>query len=1066
MSRNTRAQAGAGLSRSLLAAASIFALQGVIAPALAQDARAVQSISLEGGSLSEAIVELSRESGVAIFASGDITSGITVGPLSGQMAPYDALERLIEGHGLEINASDRGALIVRKAEEEPAPAPSPAAATTSLSGQVTTVGTGGYLEGAIVEIPSLNRSAETDREGRFVIRNLPAGSYDVLITYQGKQDFTTTVRPSGGNPKTLDVAMLPLGVEEEGIMKKVIVTSSPIADSEAAAYSRQKASDNLVNIIAADTIGRFPDQNVAAALSRVPGVSVERDQGQERYINLRGAPTKWSTISFNGLNIISPGGRTPRFDTVPNAIVSSVETTKAITADMPAESIAGNVNIITRSPFDHDGLMVSGQIAGGYMELGEGGQQDLNLALSNTFNNDRMGFVVSTAHYERDQVTDNIENRFEYAGEAEGTPGEDIIWANQYDYRLYRLNRQNSAYSGRFDWRPNADHELFLSSIYTEFRDHEQRHLLRFDLDDSEACYAQVSCGNTFEEGVIYGVEGNGEFNTGLSIQSILTNTLGGDHYIDGWDVSWRLNNTNADDEGFAYSQFSFSSDGDLDSRFTVDYDYTDPDYPIFSMYNTVDNGDGTYSKAGNELDIYDVSRLAFDRGTEYHNIDMTQTWGGRLDLSRDITVNDLPVSVKFGGSYDTRLKKVKEDRTQVSADTLEAAGLAPINATEIMSDELMFGEFPSNWDAYLYDHDKAARVLREAIANGAGEHQDDRFLEEYYRVQEDISAAYGMATVNFDWGNVVAGLRVEHSENEGQAYGVENDEFVPLNAGDSHTGYFPSVHINYDITEDQKFRLSFNSGVARADFDERAPNFEINDAEQEISGGNPYVKPELAYGVDAYYEWYLKPVGILSAGVFYKYIKDPIVSMNTRFGSKEFNTPIFDRSGYLFNTNANGDKGEYYGIELVYAQKFDFLPDYGLPEWTDGFGFNGNITIVDSEITLGDGRTAPMTSSSNYNYNTSVYWEKYGISARVNWQWRTEWLNSYGDSDAFDRYWDGLGRLSFGARYQLNDNFEFFFDANNLTDQVGRRYRGNESRVYEIEGFGRSYMIGSRFNF
>ena len=125
MSRNTRAQAGAGLSRSLLAAASIFALQGVIAPALAQDARAVQSISLEGGSLSEAIVELSRESGVAIFASGDITSGITVGPLSGQMAPYDALERLIEGHGLEINASDRGALIVRKAEEEPAPAPSP-----------------------------------------------------------------------------------------------------------------------------------------------------------------------------------------------------------------------------------------------------------------------------------------------------------------------------------------------------------------------------------------------------------------------------------------------------------------------------------------------------------------------------------------------------------------------------------------------------------------------------------------------------------------------------------------------------------------------------------------------------------------------------------------------------------------------------------------------------------------------------------------------------------------------------------------------------------------------------
>ena len=1066
MSQQANGQMKTGITRSLLAAVSVFALQGVAQAASAQDASAVQPISLNGGNLSEVIVELSRESGVPIFVSGELIEGINVPPLSGEMSVRTALESLTFGQELEISENESGALIIKSVNAPKEISQSEASISTSLSGQVTAAGTMGYLEGALVEIPSLNRSAETDREGRFVIRNLPAGTFDVLITYQGKRDFSSTVKVADGKSKTLSVAMLPLSADDDvGVMDKVIVTASPIADSEAAAYSRQKASDNLVNIIASDTIGRFPDQNVAAALSRVPGVSVERDQGQARYINLRGAPTKWTTLSFNGLNIVSPSGRTPRFDTVPNAIVSSIETTKATTADMPAESIAGNVNIITRSPFDHNGLMISGQVAGGYMELGGGGEQDLNLAISNTFNNDTMGFVVSAAHYERDQVTDNIENRFEQASEARGTPGEDIIWASQYDYRLYRLNRQNSAYSGRFDWRPNADHELFVSSIYTEFRDHEQRHLLRFDLDDSEACYAQVSCGNTFEEGIVYGVEGDGQFNTGLSIQSILTNTLGGDHFIKGWDVSWRLNQTSANDEGFAYSQYAFTSDSSLESRFTVEYDYTDPDYPIFTMFDTIDNGDGTYS-AGQQLDFYDVERLKFDRVTEYHNLDMTQSWGGRIDLERDISVYDLPVTVKFGGSYDTRLKKVKEDRTQVSPDTLEAAGLSQFNATEIMSDELMFGEFPSGWDGYLYDHDKAARVLRTALAQGAGEYQSDRFLENYYRVQEDIAALYAMATVDFDWGNIVAGLRVERSENEGEAYGVEDDEFVLLDAGDSHTGYFPSIHINYDITEDQKFRLSFNSGLARADFDTRAPNFEINDEDQEISGGNPFVKPELAYGVDAYYEWYLKPVGILSAGAFFKYIKDPIVSMNTRFGSNQLNTPLYNRADYMFDTDANGDKGQYYGLEFVYAQKFDFLPDYGLPEWTDGFGFNGNLTIADSEITLGDGRTAPMTSSSDYNYNTSVYWEKYGISARVNWQWRTEWLNSYGSSDDFDRYWDGLGRLSFGARYQANDNLEFYFDAKNLTDQVGRRYRGNDSRVYEIEGFGRTYMAGLRFNF
>ncbi len=103
---------------------------------------------------------------------------------------------------------------------------------------------------------------------------------------------------------------------EEG--PDIVVTGArPIAESEASALAVQKNSDSLVTVAAADSVGRLPDQNIAQATGRLPGVAVERDQGQARYISLRGAPNYWTTLSFDGINIVSPEGRDARFDSDP-----------------------------------------------------------------------------------------------------------------------------------------------------------------------------------------------------------------------------------------------------------------------------------------------------------------------------------------------------------------------------------------------------------------------------------------------------------------------------------------------------------------------------------------------------------------------------------------------------------------------------------------------------------------------------------------------------------------------------------------------------------------------------
>jgi len=191
----------------------------------------------------------------------------------------------------------------------------------------------------------------------------------------------------------------PADAADEG--EAIVVTGSrPIAESEAAALQVQRNSDSLVTVVASDSVGRLPDQNIAQATGRLPGVAVERDQGQARYISLRGAPNYWTTLSFDGINVVSPEGRDARFDSIPSALAAQIIVSKAVTPDMPGETISGNVNIITRSGLDYDGFHLSGKLGAGQTELGKRGEYEGSLTLSNKFDTNigEIGILVSGSY--------------------------------------------------------------------------------------------------------------------------------------------------------------------------------------------------------------------------------------------------------------------------------------------------------------------------------------------------------------------------------------------------------------------------------------------------------------------------------------------------------------------------------------------------------------------------------------------------------------------------------------------------------------------------------------------
>lgn len=879
----------------------------------------------------------------------------------------------------------------------------------------------------------------------------------------------------------------------------VVVGRRPIAESEAAALRVQRNSDSLVTVVASDSVGRLPDQNIAQAVGRLPGAAVESDQGQPRYISLRGAPKNWTTLSIDGIGIVSPEGRDTRYDSLPSAIASQIIVSKAVTPDMNGETISGNVNIITRSAFDYSGLHVAGKVGGGYAELGDRREYEGQLVASNRWDTGigEIGILASGSYYERNMVTDNYEIDWETVsqdvqpGGAGATIPGDRLWAREIENKLYRLTRTNYSQSGRIDWAPNDNNRLFFQSIYTTFQDDEARDNFLFDTDDRQAdasvpprsaaapCvvsptgsvsntgYADTCIGNTSLTGTVYGIDINQRATLRAYEQSIFTNTLGGHHeFGDTWKLDWRLNFTRAKDDRSVVGEARYESPSTRNLRPTITYNFNDVDFQNIKLYRTITTGTGTatrYSAGGLVTNIDDFQRN-LTQLTSLRAVDETEAYTARFDLSHEQSMFGGDAKMTFGGQYDQRTKESNESQMLLSTAAQFSAANISTTYLPVSLDIPFKGKIPLGYTFRYFD----LQAMRDQVSRAAALNPYNPVTANYYKVEEQVASAYGMLRIGYDWGSILGGVRVEHITNTGEAIIAPTGVNTLVEVENTQTLVYPSLHINYDVRDDLKLRVSFNTGAARPDYDQLRPNFTFSDTNQTVSGGNPEAKPERAYGVDAYLEWYIQPQGYAMIGAFYKKVDDVLFNNTRVFGLDVLNTATVNRSGYVLNTLTNGGEGYIYGLEAAVQQQLEpFTEQFGLPEWVGGFGLSANVTLNSSEATAPDGTKVSLPNTSDVVANVGAYYEKYGFSARLNYRYRTEWLDAFGAAvDGGNTFWATDDELDFSARYAINDHLEVYVDGSNLLDNPGRRYSRESAYTIEWEQFGSRYDVGLRFNF
>lgn len=892
-------------------------------------------------------------------------------------------------------------------------------------------------------------------------------------------------------------------VDEEG---EIIVDGTrPIAESEAAALRIQRLSDNLVSVLSADSVGRLPDQNIAQATGRLPGLAVERDQGQARYISIRGAPNYWTTLSFDGINVVSPEGRDARFDSIPSAIASQIIVSKAITPDMPGETVSGNVNIITRSAFDYPGMRAFGKAGGGIAELGDREEYEANLVLSDRWNVGglgEIGLLVSGSYYQRNMITDNFEIDWERVTQDQRQGAGSRFWARETENKLYRLTRKNWSVSGRLDWRPDDDNEISLRSVYTIFTDFEARDNYIFDMDDrqgdlvanSAPCdvavnpsptttgYADICIGNTPLIGTVYGIDINQRATLRDFAQSIFTNTMEGKHTFgdSGLRFEWLGNYTRSRDDRSVVGEGRFNSPSTRTLRPTIAYDFTNPLRNTPQLFNTLQLSGPTRFQRGAAVTAIDTFTKPLSEFRVADLVDDTDAYTGRAILAYDTEFLGGNATFKAGFQYDQRTKQSVNEQIQLTTAAQFSTIGAPIDYNAFSIDLPFQGNIPMGYTFRYFDIDRVEQVADAARAN----FPFTRLVDEDYEVRETIYAGFLMGTLRYDWGSIVGGVRVERVENRGIATGIT--------AESADTLFFPSLHVNYNVSENGKFRIGYTTGAARADYDLLRPNVQINDANETISGGNPAIRPERSWGLDSYLEWYIMPQGFMSIGVFYRDVRDVLYTDRRTFNSDALNFGGVDRSGYIFSGIANAGEGRIIGVEMAAQLQLEpFTEDLGLPGWMGGFGITANLTLNDSEATkpaFGTGataipaRTVRLPGTSDVVYNIGGYYEKYGFSARLQYQRRSTWLDGIANdlTDAGDTYWAADDEMDFSMRYAFNRNFEIYFDASNLLDQPGRRYSepGNlltatgtptpftDNLTIEFEQFGRRYTGGVRITF
>lgn len=911
------------------------------------------------------------------------------------------------------------------------------------------------LPGATVSIKGIQKSTTTDYDGNFTITNLPASNYEITVTYIGYETYNGQVTVEAD--KINKIAAISL-VPKTSELDEVVVSSSRRL-SEAKALNIQKNSLSIVNVIAADGIGKLPDRNAAEAVQRIPGVSIERDQGEGRYVAVRGLPAEWSSTTMNGNRLPTAAdegaSRATAFDFFPTEMIGYVQVAKALTPDIDSDALGGSVNFITKTAPSK--FTVDATIGAGYNQKSDKGIYSASVLVGDKSKDGKFGYIMNIAQWNRNWASDNFEAR---------RSGDEGVY--RLELRDYVGVRKTTGFNGGFEFNPNQKNKLFAKLNYGKLLDEEThyKHRIRFDKFKEDSGTGRIELQNIRNDL-------NFEFYAG---------ELGGKHVGNNGVLDWSVGHYSTE---FFYGNIP---DSQNNSYYTI---FFNQDGVGFNPAYIEDRGngpraywdtDGGYMSTGNMFDyLSDPNFQDSPDQMKFSTLELYKVGVKERDnivamVNYEFDAND-DLKLKFGGKFRDK------DRRATFADEFynwSGNGAAPTLAdysqytinqpgrTDYLN-ELntnignSFGPVLSEqgMNQFYYDHFGNGNLTlsegsSEILANGGG-------LGRNFDVDETHASAYGMATYKInEQFTFLGGVRATntHTKVSGYLFDVtdENPDGVvsKVTKTKNYLSILPMVHLKYAANENTNLRLAATRTFSRPDFGYLVPGGTYVSADNEYEGGNPDVNPTYSYNFDLMGEHYFGKLDVVSAGVFYKLITDPIF-LDTRQGN------INGHTGVEISQPLNGDNAWLFGAEFSGNKKFDFLPGF-----LSGFGVQANYTYTKSEMKIPgrEGKTS-LPRQGDHLVNAQLYYEKGGFNIRAAYNFKSKYITDHGTSGLSrdDVYYGDYSALDANVSLKVSKHITLFAEVNNLLNQKLEYYYGDPSRPKQVEYYGVRGQAGVKWS-
>jgi TonB-dependent receptor len=934
----------------------------------------------------------------------------------------------------------------------------------AITGKVSD-STGAVLRGAQLSLDPGGATASSDVQGQFLINGLDAGNYTVTVTYVGFKTFTKAVTVVAGQTVSVDAELAVESVDVE------VVVTAERGSAEVEAVNRERAADNIVQILPADVIRSLPNANMADALGRLPSVSIERDEGEGKYVQIRGTEPRLTNTTIDGVNVPSPesGVRQIKFDAIPADIVESVEINKTLQANMDGDGIGGSVNLVTKTAGERPTISVAGM--GGYMPiLGGRPQYETAATVGQRFGaSKRFGLLVGGTYDWSGRGIDDIEPVSDVATFADGSSH---LWKEAIDVREYRYYRTRWGLAGSTDYKLSDGSNIYARALFSDFQNYGDRWV--YSLNDNTPVQSPATPNGITLLGANGCDPGSGEcsgvpsFNTqnrrpDIAIGSLL---IGGKHTLTTTWYAWDVSASRSRDIDRSGGQVNF------DSTLATSTCQFDPNATkdIYRPQWTPSCFTEAYDPSTMSL-----SRVRIGRGLSAQlNLQVTGAGAKRYHLGSHLS------TIEIGGKFRNAHKF-----DDTFTDTYTPNGTILLNQ---FTNGLINNHYYDG--SYKLGYNPNYQTVRDFMFGNLGQFSLDSSLgvdPANYGLVEKVGAGYLMNTIDFSSRvRVVAGVRFETTNLTTFSFDTTKNTLSDKATG-SYVKVLPSVSLRYAFNNNTNLRLAYGRGLSRPDPQDIAQAVTITtvgspgNLKNLATLGNPNLRAETADNFDVLLEHYLNPFGMIEAGYFYKRLTDPIVTQSfilTNFTP----APGVPPGTFTATQPINAGSAWISGFEAAYLQHFTFLPGP-----LAGLGLSANYSYTASQASGLPGRAdhPRLLRNAPNTWNISPTFDRGRVSIRVGLSYNQTNIASYFFHDGTpnldgsandptpggikgpfsDQYFYSHLQVDAQGSVRLTHGLSFVAYGLNLTNEVFGFYQGSPQYMIQREYYTPTVAAGFRWN-